>query len=194
MSELIYAHLNEKHQRMELEKELKFIEKQFKEKNDENLNMNRKIEREALIIEHKREKLANQRALTGRNLEEMDKRILNLQDELEAISDRVKLNPEVTFLEKENKDLSIRIQRSEKEAFTAEMRVKEMMDILKDRSRERELEADQKRTLIARISEVKSRIDEENKVNEIVIQQKVKEKEDKEMREIKKKIDDVKKE
>lgn len=80
------------------------------------------------------------------------------------------MNPEVTFLEKENRELSQRIQRCEKEAFTANMRVKEMQDLLKDRSRERELEADQKRTLVQRINSVKSRIDEENKVNELVIQ------------------------
>lgn len=41
MAELRYAYLNEKNQRIELEKELKVIEKQFRDKNDENLNMNR---------------------------------------------------------------------------------------------------------------------------------------------------------
>lgn len=67
-----------------------------------------------------------------------------------------------------------------------------MEELLKERSKEREIEADQKRTLIAKINHLKSRIDEENKVNELVIQQKVKEKEDRELRELQKKIDEVK--
>mmetsp|Transcript_2634 Transcript_2634/g.2271 ORF Transcript_2634/g.2271 Transcript_2634/m.2271 type:complete len:105 (-) Transcript_2634:673-987(-) len=104
--------------------------------------MNREQEREALLIEHKKEKLATFRQKTQKNLDELDKRILFLQDELEAIKDRSVMNPEVTFLEKENKELSQRIQRCEKEAFTANMRVKEMQEILQDRSRERAIEAD----------------------------------------------------
>ena len=133
-------------------------------------------------------------AKTLKDLEEKDKWITSLQDDLEAIRAKAAINPEVTFLEKEIKELNQKITRCEKESFTAQMRVKEMQELLKDRSKEREIEGDHKRTLIAKINQVKSRIDEENKVNELVIQQKVKEKEDKEMREIKKRIEEIKRE
>jgi len=115
-----------------------------------------------------------------------------LQDELQLMRGKSVNNPEVMFLEKENRDLMIKINRCEKEAFSAKMRVSEMEELLKERSKEREIEADQKRALIAKINHLKTRIDEENKVNELVIQQKVKEKEDRELRELQKKIIEVK--
>jgi Chromosome segregation ATPases len=194
MAELRMAYLNEKHRRSELEDELRKLEVLFRAKTDENLKMTRELEREAILVDNKKEKMVNFRAKTLKDLEEKDKWITSLQDDLEAIRAKAAINPEVTFLEKEIKELNQKITRCEKESFTAQMRVKEMQELLKDRSKEREIEGDHKRTLIAKINQVKSRIDEENKVNELVIQQKVKEKEDKEMREIKKRIEEIKRE
>jgi len=130
----------------------------------------------------------------AKELEEKDKFITGLQDELDAIKAQLLNNYEVEFLEKQNKELGASITRWEKEAFSAQLRVKEVQEALADRSKEREKEADHKRILKARIKHLRSKMEDEQNVTELVIQQKVKEKEDREKREIKKRIDEVKRE
>jgi hypothetical protein len=89
-------------------------------------------------------------------------------------------------------ELQSKILRSEKEINMAIAKVKEMEMFLETRSRERELEADLKRDLINKIHQVKFRMDEQNKMNEVEIKKKVEAKEESEKKEIEKEIEDVK--
>jgi hypothetical protein len=70
---------------------------------------------------------------TAKDLEERDKWITGLQDELQVARNKSVHNPELSFLEKENRELTTKINRCDKEAFSAKMRVNEMEELLKDR-------------------------------------------------------------
>lgn len=194
MGELRMALVNEKHRRQDFEKELRATEVLFKKKTDENLKMARELERESLLLDHKKEKMATFRTKTQKDLEDKDIRIKGLLEELRELKEKHTLNPEIKFLEVENKDLGAKISRCEKDIFSAQIRIKEMQEILKERSKEREREAENKRTLEAKINALKSRIDEENRVNDSIIENKVKKKEDKEMKEIEDRIKDINRE
>lgn len=75
----------------------------------------------------------------------------------------------------------------------ANAKIKESEMLLDVRARDRELEAEQKRDLVNKIEIVKLEIDEAKKMNELIIQQKVKEKEEADIREKNKEIENVRK-
>jgi len=184
--------LNEKHRREENEKEFKKLQAVLKEKNTENLQMTRDLERESILVHHKEEVLKNKRLKTVEGLKDKDKWIISLQDELELKRSQATFNPEINILENENLELNGKMITCEKQINLSIAKVKEMEMFLETRSKEREFEADLKRGLIAKIAQVQFMIEEQNKINELEIQKKVKEKEDKEKRDLEKEITEVK--
>jgi len=192
MADLRMAYLNEKHRREEQEKEFRRLQLMYKEKNNENLQMTRDLERESLRIQHKEEALKNKRLKTLEDLKSKDKWLVSLQDEVEKKRSQATFNPEISILENENLELNGKIINCEKQINLAVAKVKEMEMFLETRSREREMEAELKRDLMGKIAQVQFWIEEQNKINEIEIAKKVKEKEDKEKRDLEKEIHEVK--
>jgi len=88
--------------------------------------------------------------------------------------------------------LSSKILRCEKEINMAVAKVKEMEMFLQTRSKERELEAELKRGTMTKISQVKFWIEEQNRMNEVEIDKKVKDKEVNEKKDLDKEINEVK--
>jgi len=88
--------------------------------------------------------------------------------------------------------LTGKVIRCEKEANIARAKVREMEMFLESRRRERQLEAQHKRDLVTRISQIKFQIDEQNKMNEVEIKKKVQDKEEKEKKDLNKEIEEVK--
>jgi len=194
IKELRFAVINEKNTKVDLEKELKQIQEEVKKTNDENLNMQREIEKRRMMAPNRKERDENLRNKSKRELAAKDELITKLQDEVEDVKNKANFNPMVEILDNENKDLQEKILRCEKEINIANSRVKEMMMQLESRAREREREGDQRREIIEKINQYRAEIDKNNKVNELVIEQKVKEKEQKEIRDIEKLKLEVKKE
>lgn len=194
IKELRFAYLNERHRRTSAEKEFRRVQSLLKEKNDENLKMTRDLERDAILVEHRQEVLKQARTKTKNDLQSKDEWITSLQNDVEKKRAAAAFNPEIQMLENENLDLQSRILRCDKETNIALAKVKEMEMFLETRSKERLLEADLKRDLVAKIAQVKFFIDEQNRMNEVEIKKKVEAKEDKEMKELKKEIAEVEKE
>lgn len=193
IKELRFTFLNEKNMRIDLEKELKGLQEELKKTNDENLTIQRDLDKRKMMAPNRKERDENLRNKSKRELAAKDEHIVKLEDELEDLKTRASFNPMIEILETENKDLQEKSLRCEKEINIANSRIKEMQMALESRAREREREADQRRELIEKINHLKANIDKQNKVNELVIEQKVKEKEQKEIRDITKIKVEVKK-
>jgi len=194
MNELRMAFLNERHRRIQADKDFKQQQALMKEKNDENLRLQRDLEREAILVSHREEVLRSKRQKTKEDLKAKDDWITTLTNEVEKKRAEATFNPEITILENENMDLQSKLLRCDKETNIALAKVKEMEMFLETRSKERELEAEMKRDLINKISQVKFYIDEQNRMNEVEIKKKVEAKEEKEKKEIEKEIADVRNE
>lgn len=192
MSELRMAYLNEKHRREEHDRELKRLQQLLKGKNTENLQMARDLERENFLVVHRAEDLKNKRLKTAEALQEKEKWLNELQEDVEKKKGQAKFNPEVTILRNENTDFAKKNLMCEKEIHMAEAKVKEMEMYLEMRSKEREHEADLKRTLLAQIEQVKFWIEEQNNFNEFEIKKRVEDKEISEKKTLTKEIEDVK--
>jgi hypothetical protein len=188
LNELRMAYLNEKHKREDFEKEFKKQQALLKAKNTENLGMIRDLEKESLLVHHREEMLKNMRLKTTEDLKAKEKWMISLDAEVVKKRSMVTSNPELTIFANENLELNSKLLKSEKETNLAIAKVKEMEMFLETRSKERELEADLKRTLVAKISQVKFYIEEQNKINEIEIKEKVEAKEEKEKKDLEKEI------
>jgi len=194
MNELRMAFLNERHRRVQAERDFKQQQSLMKERNDENLKLQRDLEREAILVSHREEVLKSKRHKTKEDLKAKEDWITNLTNEVEKKRAEATFNPEITILENENMDLQSKLLRCDKETNIALAKVKEMEMFLETRSKERELEAEMKRDLINKISQVKFYIDEQNRMNEVEIKKKVEAKEEKEKKEIEKEIANVRNE
>ena len=191
LREISFAYINEKHVRSGMDKELKELKEQHKKLYDENLRIERDIDKRKMMAPNKRERNENIRAKTKRELAAKDEQIVKLEGELEEIKHKAEFNPMVNILEDENKQLHEKIISSERQIGLAQSKVKEMRMLLEQRAREREREGDQRRELNEKIENLKTEIEKQNKVNELVIEQKVKEKEQKEIRDISKQIQET---
>lgn len=194
MKELRFASISEKNMKAELDKQLKQLQEDLKKINSENLDLQRKLEKSRMMAPATKENDETIRMRRKREIAAKDEIITKLLDEVEDLKNKASFNPMVEILENENKDLHEKIIRCEKEIAIANSRVKEMQMQLESRAREREREGDQRREMIEKIEVLKAEIDKQNRVNELVIEQKVKEKEQKEIRDIDKLIVQVKKE
>jgi chromosome segregation ATPase len=186
------AYLNERHRRVQFEKDFRLLQHTIKNVNDQNLKMTRDLERESVLVHHKDEMLKSKRQKTKDDMKAKEDWIVSLSRDVEKKRTAATFNPEVTMLENENLDLSSKVIRCEKEANIARAKVREMEMFLESRRRERQLEAQLKRDLMSRISGIKFQIDEQNKMNEVEIKKKVEDKEEKEKKDLNKEIDEVK--
>lgn len=184
IKELRFALIAEKNTKDSLSKELKALQEEMKQVNTDNLNMQRDLERKRMHAPATKENDEVIRNKRKREIAAKDEIITKLQDEVEALFHKTNFNPMHGILENENKDLQEKILRCDKEINIAKSRINEMKMQLESRAREREREGDQRREMIEKINVLKAEIDKQNRVNELVIEQKVKEKEQKEIRDI----------
>jgi len=140
-------------------------------------------------VAHENEMRKTKREKRLKFLQEKDELITKFTQEVAELKSKSTFNPDVQKLENENLDLQARIIQCEREVNMATTKVKEMEMLMEVRAKERQVEAEQRRDLSQKIVQAKTKIDEENKANEMVIIEKVKVKEEKEKKEIEKNID-----
>jgi len=184
----------EKEFKTQKEEQLATIYSEYKQFADENLQLIRKLEKEKIINPQKKENESNYLFSLKSTLQQKDALIKELETELDSLSSKIKLNPETKQLEQENLELEGKILRSEKEISVANAKIKETSMLLESRARDRENESAQKREIISKIELLRFKLDEANKLNELVIAQKVKEKEEFDIRETTKLLDAIRKE
>lgn len=155
--------------------------------------MNRDLEKERVLSTHKNEINTNQMTKLKRDLEDRELKIKEIDKQVDLLSSAMSLNPLVKQYEQKNLELGQKILKCEKEKSMADAKIKESEMLLEVRAKDRELEAEQKRELVNKIEIVKLEIDEAKKMNELIIQQKVKEKEEADIREKNKEIENVRK-
>lgn len=192
MGEARMAFLNERNRRVQSEKDFRKLQHGIKEVNDQNLKMQRDLERESVLVHNREEMLVAKRQKTKEDLQAKEDWIVSLSRDVEKKRAAATYNPEITIIENENLDLTSKVIRCEKEANIARAKVREMEMFLDSRRRERQLEAQQKRDLVTKIEQVKFQIDEQNKMNEVEIKKKVEDKENKERKDLNKEIEEVK--
>ena len=173
---------DERHLKMDLEKKMRKLQADFKIYTDENLKMNRMLDKDRIQSSHKEEAIQNFKLKLKRDVDDRDIMITELQDDLDKLQSEQSLNPQVKQIEQENLELGGKLLKCEKEIGMASAKIKESEMLLEIRAQDREQESEQKRDLVNKILMIKLQIDEANKMNELVIQQKVKEKEDADIR------------
>lgn len=117
--------------------------------------------------------------------------VKEVQADVDLLSSEMSLNPMVKKYEQKNLELKGKILKCEKQIGLASQKIKEAEMLLDTRANEMELEAEQKRDLLNQKEIIQLEIDEANKMNELIVQQKVREKEEADIRDKKREIEEV---
>lgn len=131
---------------------------------------------------HKNETAASKRYKMERDIEAKDAEIKELKDEIDKLEGAQSLNPQITGIETENNELRKSILNLEKEIGMAQAKIKEAEFLMDARRKERATESQLKRQLKNNIEMKKLQIEEARRMNELIIEQKVKEKQEAELR------------
>ena len=135
-----------------------------------------------MLATHKNETAASKRYKMERDIEAKDAKIKELNDEIDKLDGAKALNPQINGLETENNELRRKILNLEKEIGMAQAKIKEAEFLMEARRKERATESQLKRQLQNKIEMTKLQIDEAHRTNELLIEQKVKEKQEAELR------------
>ena len=154
---------------------------------DQNLKINRRLEKEKILapkkLESERVQLnALKRQITERNKSKTNLEIQELEEDLIHLKQHVELNPRKKELEDDNMDLNSKVLRTEKEIGVANSKSKEMQMLLDQRSRARQQENILMRGVQTEIITLKNQIDEASRINELNIVEKVKDHEEEDIR------------
>jgi chromosome segregation ATPase len=144
-----------------------------------------------VLSTHKSETALSIRNKLERDIEFKDGKIKEIGEHIDKLNGAMALNPQVKRVEQENQELMRRCLNCEKEISMANAKIKEAQMLLEARAKEREQESLLKRELLHNIDLKKMEIDEARKMNELIIAQKVKEKEEADIREKNKEIKKV---
>jgi chromosome segregation ATPase len=117
-----------------------------------------------------------------RDVEAKDAKIKELNEEIDKLNGASSLNPQLMAVETENNELRRKILNLEKEIGMAQAKIKEAEFLMETRRKERATESQLKRQLQNNIEMKRLQIDEAHRMNELIIEQKVKEKQDSELR------------
>ena len=188
MDQFKIDYINERTAKKEKEAALKKLQEELKTKNDQNLNMTRKLEREGLLIAHNKEQLKIHQDKQSQRLKDKAAIIVKLTIEVNELRNKCSFNPDVPRLENENLDLQAKIIQCERESNISITKIKEMEMNLEILARDRQIKSEEKRDLQQKILIVKNKIEDESKVNELVIQDRVKQREEKEKKELEKQL------
>ena len=144
--------------------------------------MNRDLEKERVLSTHKNETAASKRYKMERDIEAKDLKIKELNEEIDKLDGAKSLNPQISSIETENNELRRKILNLEKEISMAQAKIKEAEFLMETRRKERATESQLKRQLQNNIELKRLQIDEAHRMNELIIEQKVKEKQEAELR------------
>lgn len=144
--------------------------------------INRELEKERVLSSHKNETAASHRYKMERDIEAKDAKIKELSEEIDKLDGASSLNPQISATETENNELRRKILNLEKEISMAQAKIKEAEFVLEARRKERANESQLKRQLQNNIEMLRLKIDEAHRMNELIIEQKVKEKQEADLR------------
>jgi chromosome segregation ATPase len=144
--------------------------------------MTRDLEKEKVLSTHKSEKTANIKEGYLKTLEKVDGEIKTLTDEIVELEGKKSLNPLVSQTESENSELQKKILTLEKEISLAQGKIKEAEFLMETHRKERANESLLKRGLQSKIEMIKMEFEEARKMNELIIEQKVKDKQEIELK------------
>ena len=144
--------------------------------------INRELEKTRVLSSHKNETAATMRYKIERDIEAKDLKIKELREEIDKLEGSSSLNPQLSQTETENGELRRKILNLEKEISMAQAKIKEAEFIMDARRKERANENQLKRGLQNNIEMLRLKIDEAHRMNELIIEQKVKEKQEADLR------------
>lgn len=144
--------------------------------------MTRDLEREKILSTHKNETQEKNRERFRRDIETKDQQIQELGEEIEKLKGEGSLNPKCNSVDAENNEMQKKILHLDKEISLAQGKIKEAEFLMETRRLERANESLMKRNLQNKIEMIKVQIDEAHRMNEIIIEHKVKEKQENEIR------------
>lgn len=144
--------------------------------------MTRDLEKDKVLSTHKSETAGKHRERYLRDIETKDAQIKELNDEIVYLEGAKSLNPETSRWENENSELQKKILSLEKEISLAQGKIKEAEFLMETRRKERANESLLKRALQSKIEMIKLEFEEARKMNELIIEQKVKEKQEVELK------------
>lgn len=144
--------------------------------------MTRDLEREKILSTHKNETQEKTRERFRRDIEHRDEMIKELKEEIEKMKGEESLNPLCVSIDTENNEFQKKILTLDKEISLAQGKIKEAEFLMETRRIERANESLMKRNIQNKIEMIKVQIDEAHRMNELIIEQKVKEKQENEMR------------
>lgn len=144
--------------------------------------MTRDLEKDKVLSTHKSETVGKHKERFVRDIETKDLQIKELNDEIVYLEGAKNLNPETSRWENENNELQKKILNLEKEISLAQSKIKEAEFLMDTRRKERANESLLKRGLQNKIELLKIEIDDAHRMNELIIEQKVKEKQEVELK------------
>jgi hypothetical protein len=188
MNEMRIKYIEERNTKAEKEKDLKKIMEEYKRKHDEIVQWGRLLEKAKAMEYGENEKKKMQREKLLHRIKDKDAIANELSDMVTELKSKSTFNPDIKKLENENLDLQSRKLVCEREFNMADTKIKELRMLKDMRGKERQVEAELRRDLSSKIATIKTKIDEENKANDLVIAEKVRVKEEKEKKDIQKTI------
>lgn len=176
------------------EKVLQEMQATLKALTDENVAISRRLEKEKITLPQKRESDANLVFNLKAQIASGLQTVKGLERELEELTGRIKVNPETKLLEQKTLDFEAKLVLAEKDISSCRLRQQELQQVLKISAQKREIELEQKRELVRQIDDLRVKINEGSKVNDIVIADMLAAKERAEVAEAKRRLQDLSKE
>jgi chromosome segregation ATPase len=144
--------------------------------------MTRDLEKDKVLSSHKTEKFSKSKEQTVRELEQIDFKIKELTDKILYLEAEKRLNLECSKEESANNELQKKILNLDKEISLAQGKIKEAEFLMETRRKERANESMLKRSLQDKITMITVQIDEARVMNERIIEEKVREKQEVELK------------
>ncbi|KRX02027.1 hypothetical protein PPERSA_07672 [Pseudocohnilembus persalinus] len=177
----------------ELEPKQKILVEEIRAKNNDINIMKRDEEKENLYAEQKQKQKDDKLKNLKKKVFEIEQLILEKRKLKENEEDGAKFEQEKNLIDQENEQLKKKILNTKNEASQAQVKKAELEFLLESQAGDRELEQRNRRILVQQIEDVKTQIENENKMSETVLAERVKEKEKDDIRKIELQIDNINK-
>ena len=176
------------------EEQIEQIYNEFKSLNDENMTIQRNVQRlKALgpqMEEQEKQKLKALQALSVQK----DEQVTALEDKVQDLVDRMGVDITKSRMEQENLNLEERLSRLEKQINMAKVRIRETELILEGKAKERNNEAMVRRDLTVEIDNLRFKLDEAERFGDAQIDQQIKQRHNAIIRDFQRKIEATAKE
>lgn len=185
---------DEKEHKIARDKRFTEMNEGLKKMNDENVFLLRKLEKEKILKPQTRENDANQIFSLKSKITQNEENIKVLEKELEIIGVQIKANQEQRNLQQQNLEIESKILKIEKDMASFNMKTEDLLSNLELNKSKRVFELQQKKVLVSKIEELRRKIEDNSKVNDILISQKVVEKQKEDLNKALFKIDKLRRE